>query len=101
MSSIQRFCTNHPHRPALGVCVMTRKPICGECSTRYEGVNYSREGLEQLKAQRAAALRRKNSWRARLGAIAAWLAAPAALYLIYLAYLLGSDLLMSLLHGER
>jgi len=33
---------------------MTKRPICAECSTRYEGVNYSKEGLEILRRQRAA-----------------------------------------------
>jgi len=48
---IQRMCTNHPHRKAIGVCVMTSRPICAECSTRYEGVSYSKEGLAKRLAQ--------------------------------------------------
>jgi len=51
---IQTTCVNHPQRKAIGVCVMTGKPICSECSTRYEGVNYSKEGLAMLQAKRQA-----------------------------------------------
>ncbi len=52
MVDIRRHCDNHPDRPAIGVCVETGQAICAECSTRYEGVNYSREGLEALKQRR-------------------------------------------------
>lgn len=53
MAELQRHCQTHPDRRAIGVCVMTGEAICAECSTRYEGVNYSRRGLEMLHAQRA------------------------------------------------
>lgn len=52
MTVDRRYCIHHPDRLAIGVCVETKKPICGECSTRYNGVNYSREGLEILKQRR-------------------------------------------------
>lgn len=52
MAEIQRHCQEHPQRRAIAVCVVTGKAICLECSTRYEGVNYSKEGLEQLQAER-------------------------------------------------
>ena len=32
----------------MGVCVETRLPMCAECSTRYDGVNYSKAGLAQM-----------------------------------------------------
>ena len=51
----KKFCINHPERPAIGICVITGKAICEECSTRYEGVNYSKEGLEILRTRRARA----------------------------------------------
>lgn len=55
----RRNCAHHPDRLAIGVCVETGIPICGECSTRYNGVNYSREGLailhKRMQAQAAAA----------------------------------------------
>ncbi|HZK79516.1 MAG TPA: hypothetical protein VFC46_00575 [Humisphaera sp.] len=97
MAISQRFCTNHPERPAIGICVMTRKPICGECSTRYEGVNYSREGLKLLQRQRASAKPRK---RKLLVPLLAWVVSPALLYLMYLGYMTTADALMRLLHGE-
>ncbi|GJM24070.1 MAG: hypothetical protein DHS20C16_04850 [Phycisphaerae bacterium] len=55
MALQKRMCANHEDRIAIGVCVITKAPICAECSTRYEGVNYSREGLAILKEQRAKA----------------------------------------------
>jgi hypothetical protein len=70
---IQRTCVNHPDRRAIGVCVMTGKAICNECSTRYEGVNYSKEGLEMLKAQRGGETARGPS----SAAVLAWLVSPA------------------------
>jgi hypothetical protein len=82
MAIQQRFCIHHPDRPAIGICVITRAPICGECSTRYEGVNYSKEGLEILHRQRKAAAPR----RGRIPPLLAWLALPALLYLMYLGY---------------
>ena len=41
MAIEKRMCAFHPDRLAIGICVETKVPICGECSTRYEGVNYS------------------------------------------------------------
>jgi|GEM_PF-7126872 hypothetical protein len=49
------FCINHPDRLAIGRCVVTHHPICTECSTQYDGVNYSREGLEIMRRSRNAA----------------------------------------------
>lgn len=49
---IERTCHNHPGRRAIGACVITGKAICAECSTRYKGVNYSRQGLEILQQRR-------------------------------------------------
>ena len=96
MAIEQRYCVNHPQRPAIGICVMTRKPICGECSTRYEGVNYSRDGLELLRRQREGA--RQKHGRFSFTVVAAALGAPLAAYLIFLAYLLSAEALMELLH---
>lgn len=66
----RRYCSNHPDRLAIGVCVETKKPICGECSTRYNGVNYSREGLELLRERRrrqAEETSGRGGWFALLG----------------------------------
>jgi hypothetical protein len=90
----QQFCANHPQRAAIGICVMTRKPICGECSTRYEGVNYSREGLELLRKQQAAAVKKQG--RGMVWGTLAWLAAPILLFLMYAAYWSAATVLMDL-----
>lgn len=82
MPGIRRFCDNHPDRPAIGVCVVTGRAICAECSTRYEGVNYSKEGLEIMLARRAQA-RRSAGWAARITGVLAVLAWPPLLLLIY------------------
>ena len=55
MALQKRMCANHENRVAIGVCVITKAPICAECSTRYEGVNYSKEGLAILKERRTEA----------------------------------------------
>ena len=52
MSPLVIHCERHPDRRAIGVCVVTRRAICSECSTQYRGVNYSKEGLAQLLAGR-------------------------------------------------
>ena len=96
MAIEQRFCTNHPQRAAIGICVMTRKPICGECSTRYEGVNYSREGLELLRKQRAQTQRKRGKFSFAL--VLALFGSPVAGYLMYLANLLAARALMESLH---
>ncbi len=51
MPGLVKHCDRHPDRRAIGVCVVTGRAICRECSTQYQGVNYSREGLEQLLAE--------------------------------------------------
>ena len=96
MAIEQRFCVNHPRRWAIGICVMTCKPICGECSTRYEGVNYSREGLELLRKQREESQPKRG--RFSMTALAAVVGTPLAVYLMFLAYLLSSEALMEMLH---
>ncbi|MDH4184072.1 MAG: hypothetical protein OEV92_07620 [Nitrospinota bacterium] len=91
----KRYCVNHPDRPASGECVITKRPICPECSTKYEGVNYSKEGLEQLKRQRAAVasggLRRKAVLAMAVGQ------APVSLFLLYYFYLINFRWLTGLL----
>ena len=96
MAIEQQFCMNHPDRAAIGICVMTRKPICGECSTRYEGVNYSREGLELLHKERNA-LAAKRPGRGRALAVLVWALAPVMVYLVYAGFLTTVTLFMDLL----
>ncbi len=75
------FCINHPDRPAVGICVITKNPICEECSTRYDGVNYSREGLAIMRARRKAGAGRRF-WRDH-----AWFAAMVILSPLWLLML--------------
>ena len=99
MAIQQRYCANHPQRPAIGICVMTHKPICGECSTRYEGVNYSKEGLQILQQQRAAGSPTGRGAQSTLAVLAVCLS-PVLLYLMYLSYVAAANAFMNLLHWE-
>ncbi len=99
MALRKRYCANHPDRPAIGICVVTHKPICAECSTRYEGVNYSKEGLEILRNQRA----RQGSEAGlgeRLGVILVVALCPVFIGLLYLFYLGSADLFVDLMHVD-
>lgn len=81
----RQMCAFHQDRAAIGVCVITKQPICAECSTRYEGVNYSKEGLRILKQRRTAtAARAQKGNRAILPL--SLLASPVLLYAVYLFY---------------
>jgi hypothetical protein len=82
MALKKTYCHNHADRPAIGVCVITGQAICEECSTRYEGVNYSHEGLRILQARRNA----RNTirwWPDRTVLIAGILLTPLWMILIY------------------
>jgi hypothetical protein len=99
MAIQKRVCTNHPDRPAIGVCVITRKAICVECSTRYEGVNYSKEALAILQQRRAAAAKSGRGGQLAL-TVLAWCLAPVMVYLLYFAYVVAANALINLLRGE-
>lgn len=96
MAITRRTCSNHPDRPAIGLCVITRKAICAECSTRYEGVNYSREGLQILHERRA-----KEAAGGGSGflAISAVLITPLLLAM-YASYVFIFELLMDVLGSD-
>ena len=85
MAITKKQCHYHPNRPAIGVCVELGIPICAECSTRYEGVNYSREGLRILRERRVGEAGR-GSFAQSVGGLLLTLAAPLMFYLIYLSY---------------
>ena len=38
-------CVHHPERAPVGRCVRCRRPVCGECLTRLEGILHCRECL--------------------------------------------------------
>ena len=85
MALARLACVNHPDRTAQGLCVVTGKAVCAECSTRRDGVNLSHEGLALLAAQRDAVRGRdagrdaRAVWRSRLFL-------PAGLVALALAY---------------
>jgi len=92
----KKTCVNHPDRRAIGVCVITGQPICAECSTRYEGVNYSKEGLRRLHEARARQSRRTGVVR-RLLRFAVVLGMPILGILLYYSYLLSFRALLDLM----
>lgn len=94
----KRFCTNHPQRIAIGVCVMTGKAICGECSTRYEGVNYSKDGLALLQKQRAAAEKGRRSRKRLLANLLVWVLSPLLIYMMYYGFVETGNFLATVLH---
>jgi hypothetical protein len=95
MAIQRRFCKNHPDRPAIGVCIITHEAICSECSTRYEGVNYSKEGLRILQERRRGADRPRP---ASAQNIILLLFSPLMLLLLYWSYYSLVATLISLTH---
>ncbi len=85
MAIQRRMCANHDNRMAIGVCVITKAPICAECSTRYEGVNYSKEGLAILKKRRAKASKAGMSSKA-VGYMLAVVVSPLLVYAHFLFF---------------
>lgn len=83
MALKKTFCLNHPDRPAIGICVITGQAICEECSTRYEGINYSREGLRILQARRNEA-NATGRWFDHVWLMLAAILSPLWAWLIYL-----------------
>lgn len=54
------FCSYHPDRPGLGVCVECRKVICVECTTQFEGINRCASCLQKkLAAAKTVPVRRE------------------------------------------
>lgn len=66
-------CANHPRREAIGICVACRKQVCGECTTKVDGINYCVSCLASL----AGPARREAASDARGSPVvsALWLAA--------------------------
>lgn len=95
MAIARRNCTNHPERAAIGICVITQKPICGECATRIDGVNYSKEGLRILQERRNTS-QAKSNWKARLFAFALVIAVPFSAGVLYQFYVSGLQFMVDL-----
>ena len=85
MALRRQTCVNHPDRLAIGLCVKTKQTICAECSTRYEGVNYSKEGLRILQQERAAGQSAAQRGRLAVMLLCAG-GSPLFLLLLYLFY---------------
>jgi hypothetical protein len=47
------FCTYHPERFGIGVCVRCRQVVCAECTTRLDGINHCHACLEELAVRPA------------------------------------------------
>ena len=100
---LARHCAQHPDRQAIGVCVVTKKPICAECSTQYQGVNYSKQGLAQFLAGQ------KVKVGVKRGSPVLWtlllLASPLMLYVTWLGFGLASqfsvDIIQASLEGDE
>ncbi len=45
-------CANHPRREAIGICVRCRKQVCGECTTKVDGINHCVSCLAALAGPR-------------------------------------------------
>jgi hypothetical protein len=41
-------CVHHHERHAIGICVKCRTPLCGECVTKVDGINYCVRCLERM-----------------------------------------------------
>ncbi len=95
MAIKKQVCAFHPERHAIGVCVITKRPICAECSTRYEGVNYSKEGLRILKEQRTAAMGQSQKSH-RVVTLLSVLTAPLLFYMVILFHRLAMKSLIDL-----
>jgi len=46
-------CSYHDDRPAVGICMRCRRPICAACSTRLDGVNHCFRCLKELGRRQA------------------------------------------------
>lgn len=54
-------CVNHADREAIGVCVKCRRRVCGECTTKVDGINHCVSCFEALVAETAAPATKKRS----------------------------------------
>jgi hypothetical protein len=54
-------CRFHADRPAVGVCMRCRRPICAACVTRLDGVNHCHVCLKALGRREAAPARSRSA----------------------------------------
>jgi hypothetical protein len=58
-------CANHEGREAIGVCVRCRLRVCGECTTKIDGINHCVRCFAELAkehAQPEKTVRREGEW---------------------------------------
>jgi hypothetical protein len=67
-------CRNHPAREAIGVCVKCRGRVCGECSTKLDGINHCADCVAALAVSAGDAAK-----PARRSEVGGWIAAGALL----------------------
>ena len=56
------FCRYHRDRPAVGLCMRCKAPVCGECTTRLEGVNHCHVCLKALGGRQEEKRASGESW---------------------------------------
>ncbi len=57
-------CVHHPERAPVGRCVTCKRPVCGECHTRLDGILHCRECLGDAARELAP---RRPSFLPRMG----------------------------------
>ncbi len=90
--SLAKYCAVHEDRPAIGVCIITQRPVCAACSTPYKGVNYSKEGLKVLLERERG--EQESLDRPPLGLVLLMVAAFPACLLLTLGFWFGAGLLI-------
>ncbi len=69
-------CTWHPGRDAIGICVVCRQAVCGDCATDVDGIQRCEECLARLAAVERGpeGARGQDRWTAgrAIGVVAGW-----------------------------
>lgn len=65
--NVVSVCRNHPDRPATGLCVRCRAPICPDCTTKVQGINHCLNCLSQRAKPSATAVKRPSQILAPAG----------------------------------
>ena len=80
-------CTWHPERDAIGICVVCRRTVCGDCATDVDGIQRCEDCLAQVAALERAPDR--PAWRDRwtagraLSTIAGWAALTGVIWGVF------------------
>jgi hypothetical protein len=82
-------CHFHADRPAVGVCMSCRRPICSGCVTRLDGVNHCHACLKALSRRPTASAKGRSAAPTAALMIGALAAGWALLALICFALIEG------------